>query len=91
MKYYLLPFIALLFLCPSCAHQRNHEAGRLMVVSMKTAIVEDLDPDCFLNLKKNGRYTLFIPDYFDYGYWKRVEKEQQPDCIYQQKVAKILW
>ncbi len=69
MKYPYLLLMGLLLLLHSCGNREKPKLEGLWQFH-STGVGDHALPDCFLNLKKNGRYTLFIPDYFDYGYWK---------------------
>jgi hypothetical protein len=72
-KTYLL-LIGLLLLLASCGN-REQPALEGLWLFHSSGVGDHALPDCFLNLKKNGRYTLFIPDYFDYGYWKKDDRD----------------
>lgn len=74
MKYTGLLLITCLLLLNACSKQEPPRMEGLWQFSASGA-ADNLTPDCFLNLKKNGRYTLFIPDYFDYGYWKKDDRD----------------
>ncbi|WP_118976639.1 hypothetical protein [Taibaiella koreensis] len=68
MKRYL-NLIALLLLV-SCGNKSRNIEG-LWLFREEGESSGSTQPGSFLNLARDGRYTLFIPDYFDYGYWTK--------------------
>lgn len=74
MKYCSLLSVVLSLLLSSCTRTEPPKLEGLWLFHENSHLT-GIEPDCFLNLKKNGRYTLFIPDYYDYGYWKKGEND----------------
>ncbi|WP_118952578.1 hypothetical protein [Taibaiella helva] len=65
----LLAFLGLLLL--SCGSKKTTPLEGLWLFCEEGESSGTGYPRSFLNLGKDDRYTLFIPDYFDYGYWKK--------------------
>lgn len=69
LKFTLLPFV-LISLFASCGNGDKPMTG-LWEFAASGYIADDKYVDCFLNLQADGKYTLYIPDYFDYGTYKQ--------------------
>jgi hypothetical protein len=75
LKFILVPFI-ILTLFVSCGNSDKPMTG-LWEFAASGYIADDKYVDCFLNLQADGKYTLFIPDYFDYGTYKQDKKDKK--------------
>lgn len=74
MKYTFALLLLLFSLC-SCGSRNAPPALEGLWTFHENSRFAGLEAECFLNLKKSGRYTLYIPDYYDYGYWRRSAKD----------------
>ncbi len=71
----LLLFLILLFFFTSCSDKEAPLTGLWEFSSFEEGPDEDY-ADCFINLQADGKYTLFIPDYFDYGTYRQDKNDK---------------
>ncbi len=70
----LLSLLGVLCFTMSC-NRRDEPLSGLWEFSSFGKEAEDSYTDCFLNLEADGKYTLYIPDYFDYGTFRQDEQD----------------
>jgi|GEM_PF-1804226 len=76
MKKYLLLLLPVVVVALSCGGNKQKGTPLPGLWEFNQGILsEDPAPNCFLNLEADGRYTLFVPDYFDYGQWHKDETD----------------
>lgn len=75
LKLFALPTIITMISMLSCNKQEQSLTG-LWEFSTAGYAPEQKHADCFLNLQADGKYTLFIPDYFDYGTYRQDKKDK---------------
>lgn len=74
-RFFLSSLILVLFFT-SCNNQDKPLTGLWEFAGFESEGVDDDYVDCFLNLQADGKYTLFIPDYFDYGTYRQDKKDK---------------
>lgn len=77
-KWFFIPvFICCLLLVQGCHLSRQPKgdelAGLWELSARQETASDDLLGASFLNLRKDGSYTMYLPDYFDYGDWQYID------------------
>lgn len=76
LKLPLFPFILLMMITLLSCNKQEQPLTGLWEFSAAGYAPGQRHADCFLNLQTDGKYTLFIPDYFDYGTYRQDKKDK---------------